>query len=94
MPSLKDLKNRIASVKPTQKTTKAMQRVAAAKLRRAQDSAVAARTSMRAVSGAGAPSQAPRGSSGLGRPSITSGRFAQGSHGRQAPRSGSMSTAP
>src|ERR1700712_1998652 len=43
MASLKDLKNRIASVKSTQKITKAMQMVAAAKLRRAQDVAVAAR---------------------------------------------------
>jgi F-type H+-transporting ATPase subunit gamma len=43
MPSLKDLRNRIASVKATRKITKAMQMVAAAKLRRAQDSAVAAR---------------------------------------------------
>ena len=43
MPSLKDLKNRIASVKNTRKITKAMQMVAAAKLRRAQDAAVAAR---------------------------------------------------
>ena len=43
MASLKDLKNRIASVKSTQKITKAMQMVAAAKLRRAQEAAVAAR---------------------------------------------------
>ncbi|MBN9308926.1 MAG: F0F1 ATP synthase subunit gamma [Devosia sp.] len=43
MPSLKDLKNRIASVKSTQKITKAMQMVAAAKLRRAQEAAEAAR---------------------------------------------------
>lgn len=43
MPSLKDLRNRIASVKATQKITKAMQMVAAAKLRRAQSSAEAAR---------------------------------------------------
>jgi F-type H+-transporting ATPase subunit gamma len=43
MPSLKDLKNRIDSVKSTQKITKAMQMVAAAKLRRAQESAEAAR---------------------------------------------------
>ena len=43
MPSLKDLKNRISSVKNTRKITKAMQMVAAAKLRRAQESAVAAR---------------------------------------------------
>ena len=43
MASLKDLKNRIASVKATQKITKAMQMVAAAKLRKAQDAAEAAR---------------------------------------------------
>ncbi len=43
MPSLKDLKNKIASVKNTRKITKAMQMVSAAKLRRAQDAAVAAR---------------------------------------------------
>jgi F-type H+-transporting ATPase subunit gamma len=41
--SLKALKNRIASVKSTQKITKAMQMVAAAKLRRAQSAAEAAR---------------------------------------------------
>ena len=39
MPNLKDLKNRITSVKSTRKITKAMQMVAAAKLRRAQDAA-------------------------------------------------------
>ncbi len=43
MPSLKDLRNRISSVKSTQKITKAMQMVAAAKLRRAQTAAEAAR---------------------------------------------------
>lgn len=43
MPSLKDLKIRIDSVKSTRKITKAMQMVAAAKLRRAQESAEAAR---------------------------------------------------
>ncbi|MFW2545310.1 F0F1 ATP synthase subunit gamma [Primorskyibacter sp. 2E107] len=43
MPNLKDLKTRIASVKSTRKITKAMQMVAAAKLRRAQDAAEAAR---------------------------------------------------
>jgi F-type H+-transporting ATPase subunit gamma len=43
MPSLKDLRKRIASVKATQKITKAMQMVAAAKLRRAQSAAEAAR---------------------------------------------------
>jgi F-type H+-transporting ATPase subunit gamma len=39
VPNLKDLKNRIASVKSTRKITKAMQMVAAAKLRRAQEAA-------------------------------------------------------
>ena len=43
MASLKDLRNRIASVKATQKITKAMQMVAAAKLRKAQVAAEAAR---------------------------------------------------
>jgi F-type H+-transporting ATPase subunit gamma len=43
MPSLKDLKNRIVSVKSTRKITKAMQMVAAAKLRRAQEAAEASR---------------------------------------------------
>ena len=43
MPSLKDLRLRIASVKSTQKITKAMQMVAAAKLKRAQEAAEAAR---------------------------------------------------
>ena len=43
MPSLKELRNRIASVKATQKITKAMQMVAAAKLRRAHSAAEAAR---------------------------------------------------
>jgi F-type H+-transporting ATPase subunit gamma len=43
MPSLKTLRNRIASVKATQKITKAMQMVAASKLRRAQAAAEAAR---------------------------------------------------
>src|ERR1700733_12252653 len=43
MPSLKDLRNRIADTKATQKITKAMQMVAASKLRRAQATAEAAR---------------------------------------------------
>jgi F-type H+-transporting ATPase subunit gamma len=43
MPSLKDLRTRISSVKATRKITKAMQMVAAAKLRRAQEAAEAAR---------------------------------------------------
>ena len=52
MASLKELRSRIASVKATQKITKAMQMVAAAKLRRAQTAAEAARpyaTRMEAV---------------------------------------------
>ena len=43
MPSLKDLRGRIASVKSTQKITSAMKMVAASKLRRAQSQAEAAR---------------------------------------------------
>jgi F-type H+-transporting ATPase subunit gamma len=43
MPSLKDFRNRITSVKSTQKITKAMQMVAAAKLKRSQGAAEAAR---------------------------------------------------
>ena len=43
MPSLKDLRNRIASVKSTQKITKAMQMVAVSKLRRAQGAVESAR---------------------------------------------------
>ena len=43
MPSLKDLKNRIASVKSTQKITKAMQMVASARLRKAEEAARASR---------------------------------------------------
>src|SRR5262245_24142043 len=43
MPSLKDLRLRIVSVKSTQKITKALQMVATAKLKRAQEAAQAAR---------------------------------------------------
>ena len=39
MPSLKDLRNRIGSVKSTKKITSAMKMVAAAKLKKAQDNA-------------------------------------------------------
>ena len=74
MPSLKDLKNRIASVKSTRKITKAMQMVAAAKLRRAQDAAEASRPyteRFNAVmgglaSGAAGSASAPRLLSGTG----------------------------
>jgi F-type H+-transporting ATPase subunit gamma len=51
MPSLKDLRNRIVSVKSTQKITKAMQMVAASKLRRAQAAAEAARPFAERVEG-------------------------------------------
>ncbi|ASY64540.1 ATP synthase gamma chain [Sinorhizobium sojae CCBAU 05684] len=75
MPSLKDLKNRIASVKATQKITKAMKMVAAAKLRRAQEAAEAARPysqRMAAVlaniaQAVGADDSAPRLMTGTGR---------------------------
>src|SRR3954454_15787838 len=78
MPSLKDLRNRIASVKATQKITKAMQMVAAAKLRRAQTAAEAARPyaeRMEAVlanlaGGMGAGSQAPALLAGTGRDDV------------------------
>src|SRR5262249_43906596 len=43
MPSLKTFRNRIATVKATRKITRAMQMVAASKLKRAQDAALAAR---------------------------------------------------
>ena len=75
MPSLKTLRNRIASVKATQKITKAMQMVAAAKLRRAQMAAEAARPYAERMDGvlanlAGAvadPRQAPPLLGGTGR---------------------------
>ncbi|MEQ8806712.1 MAG: F0F1 ATP synthase subunit gamma [Rhodospirillales bacterium] len=74
MPSLKDLKIRINSVKSTQKITSAMKMVAAAKLRRAQEGAEAARPyaqrmeGMVAAIGAsiGDPTGAPRMLSGTG----------------------------
>src|SRR5713101_6675841 len=43
MPTLREIRRRIAGVKSTQKITKAMKMVAAAKLRRAQDAVIAAR---------------------------------------------------
>ena len=43
MPSLRDIKRKITSVKKTQQITKAMKMVAAAKLRRAQERVIAAR---------------------------------------------------
>ena len=78
MPSLKDLKNRIGSVKNTRKITKAMQMVAAAKLRRAQEAAEAARPyadRMNAVmaglaAGAAGSASAPKLLSGTGREQV------------------------
>jgi len=78
MPSLKALKTRIASVKNTRKITKAMQMVAAAKLRRAQESAEAARPfaeRMTAVmsalaAGVGTGEDAPRLLAGNGRDQV------------------------
>jgi F-type H+-transporting ATPase subunit gamma len=74
MPSLKDLRNRIASVKSTQKITKAMQMVAVSKLRRAQAAAEAARPYAERIEtvlnnlagGAGASAQGPRLLAGTG----------------------------
>ncbi|MCG8375206.1 MAG: F0F1 ATP synthase subunit gamma, partial [Chlorobiales bacterium] len=43
MATLKDIRTRIKSIKSTQQVTKAMKMVSAAKLRRAQDSAILAR---------------------------------------------------
>ena len=78
MPSLKDLRNRINSVKSTQKITSAMKMVAAAKLRRAQSQAEAARPYAQrmermlaalAASAVGSPT-APRELIGTGRDQI------------------------
>jgi F-type H+-transporting ATPase subunit gamma len=78
MPSLKALKNRITSVRNTRKITKAMQMVAAAKLRRAQEAAEAARPyaeRMTAVIGGlaasvGSSDSAPRLLAGTGRDQV------------------------
>jgi F-type H+-transporting ATPase subunit gamma len=51
MPSLRDIRTRIRSVKNTQQITKAMKMVAAAKLRRAQDAILAARPYAEAING-------------------------------------------
>jgi len=66
MPNLKDLKNRIASVKSTRKITKAMQMVAAAKLRRAQEAAEMARPYTERFAAVMAGLAASAGSSGQG----------------------------
>ena len=73
MPSLKDLRNRIATVRSTQKITKAMQMVAVSKLRRAQAAVEAARpyaerveTVLTNLAGASKEGQGPRLLSGSG----------------------------
>jgi len=71
MASLKEMRNRIASVKATQKITKAMQMVAAAKLRRSQDAAEAARPYARRLSNVIANLAA--GVSGDGAPALLAG---------------------
>ena len=71
MASLKDMRNRIGSVKATQKITKAMQMVAAAKLRRAQDTAEAARPYARRM--ASVIANLARGVSGDGAPKLLQG---------------------
>jgi len=79
MPSLKDLKIRINSVKSTQKITSAMKMVAAAKLRRAQEQAEAARPyaeRMERVLGALAGAMAGQ----EGAPALLAGRGAERSH--------------
>ena len=72
MASLKELKNRIASVKSTQKITKAKQMVAAAKLRRAQDATEAAKPYARRMANVVANLTASMGE-GAGGPKLLSG---------------------
>ena len=79
MPSLKDLRNRIASVKATQKITKAMQMVAAAKLRRAQSAAEAARPFAERMDKVLSALAASLGDSANG-PALLSGTGREGTH--------------
>jgi F-type H+-transporting ATPase subunit gamma len=79
MPSLKDLKNRIASVKSTQKITKAMQLVAAAKFKRAQDAAQASRPYASRMASVLANLSATVGE-GSGGPKLLSGSGASDTH--------------
>jgi F-type H+-transporting ATPase subunit gamma len=71
MASLKEMRNRISSVKATQKITKAMQMVAAAKLRRSQDAAEAARPYARRL--ASVIANLASGVSGDGAPALLTG---------------------
>ena len=75
MPSLKDMRNQIGSVKATQKITKAMQMVAAAKLKRAQDTAENARPYARAM--ARVIANLARGISGESAPKMLAGNGSQ-----------------
>ncbi len=79
MPSLKDLKNRIASVKSTRKITKAMQMVAAAKLKRAQDAASASRPYAQRMSAVVANLASSMGDS-AGGPKLLSGTGKEDTH--------------
>ena len=77
MPSLKDLKNRISSVKSTRKITKAMQMVAAAKLKRAQDAATASRPYAQRMAAVLANLSA---SAGAGGPRLLTGTGSEDTH--------------
>ncbi len=79
MPSLKDLKNRIESVKNTRKITKAMQMVAAAKLRRAQEAAEAGRPYADQMNKVVSSLAAAAGASGVG-PKLLAGTGADTTH--------------
>ena len=79
MASLKDLKNRIESVKSTQKITKAMQMVAAAKLRRAQEAAEASRPYAERLAAVIANLSAATGADGSG-PKLLAGTGAEDTH--------------
>ncbi|MCI4645612.1 MAG: F0F1 ATP synthase subunit gamma [Hyphomonadaceae bacterium] len=79
MASLKELKGRIASVKSTQKITKAKQMVAAAKLRRAQEAAEAARPYAERLAAVIANLSAATGADGSG-PKLLSGTGASDTH--------------
>jgi F-type H+-transporting ATPase subunit gamma len=78
MPSLKTFRNRIASVKSTRKITKAMQMVAASKLKRAQDAAMAARPYAEKM--AGVISSLAGGASGEGVPRLLGGTGSDKNH--------------
>ena len=78
MASLKEMRNRISSVKATQKITKAMQMVAAAKLRRSQDAAEAARPYARRL--AAVIANLAAGVSGDGAPKLLAGTGSDQKH--------------